>query len=401
MQNSPDGRISLSDAGVAGKNGIWYTVLTGRARPNHQSEEYIVNNIGQRIKELRKKNDLTQERLADYLGVTHKAVSKWECGMTVPDLGLIMPLAKILHTTADELLGGNDAENDAKRAEFDRLCEDSWKYDKEEMYKAAQEAVHEYPGNFKYLLWLAEMESVMKRNEESIRLGNIVIEECGDSNLRNKAIFDTMIRLINLKQYDEAKKYAEMLPGENQYTRDRAMLMCLRDNELLMHKQNMALSELCGFLQSLTEMYKFETKRTPEAEAALNMYEDILKTIFPAENYLHFHRDLCFVYEKRAIFEIADGNCDKAMEYIAVMFDHARKYTKLCDGKPHQYTAEIFNRLNIKLDIISSPRPYIFVGDPRNTKPITEQIKTALMKEEQFAPLREREDFKKLIESVS
>ena len=36
-----------------------------------------MNNIGKRIKELRKKNDITQERLADYLGLTDKAVSKW------------------------------------------------------------------------------------------------------------------------------------------------------------------------------------------------------------------------------------------------------------------------------------------------------------------------------------
>jgi len=360
-----------------------------------------MNNIGERIKELRKKNDLTQERLADYLGITHKAVSKWECGMTVPDLGLIMPLAKILHTTADELLGGNDAENDAKRAEFDRLCEDSWKYDKEEMYKAAQEAVREYPGNYKYLLWLAEMESVMKRNEESIRLGNIVIEECGDSELRNKAIYNTMVRHTTLKQYEEAKKYAEMLPDASPYTRDEAKLMCLRDNELLIHKQNMARSKLCKFLHMLTEIYQFEEKRTPQAEAALNMREAILKTVFPDENYLDFHTDLCFVYEKRAIFEISDGNCDKAMEYIAAMLDHAEKYLELCDGKPHQYTAEIFNRLKIKLNIICSPRPYIFVGDSRNTKTITEQIKTALMKEDQFAPLRERDDFKKLVASIS
>lgn len=37
-----------------------------------------MNNLGQRIKEYRKKNDLTQEKLADYLGVTYQSVSKWE-----------------------------------------------------------------------------------------------------------------------------------------------------------------------------------------------------------------------------------------------------------------------------------------------------------------------------------
>ena len=52
-----------------------------------------MRNIGLRIKELRKKNDRTQERLADYLGVTYKTVPKWECGLTLPDLALIVPLA--------------------------------------------------------------------------------------------------------------------------------------------------------------------------------------------------------------------------------------------------------------------------------------------------------------------
>ena len=50
--------------------------------------------IGEKIKELRKKNGLTQERLADYLCVSYQAVSKWETGTASPDLSLIAPLTK-------------------------------------------------------------------------------------------------------------------------------------------------------------------------------------------------------------------------------------------------------------------------------------------------------------------
>lgn len=84
-----------------------------------------MNNMGKRIKELRKKNDLTQEKLAALLGVTDKAVSKWECGLTYPDLGLIIPLSRVLNVSADELLSGKAAEVDKRRAEFDKHS-DNW-----------------------------------------------------------------------------------------------------------------------------------------------------------------------------------------------------------------------------------------------------------------------------------
>ena len=60
-------------------------------------------NIGKKIKELRKKNDFTQEKLADYLCVSYQAVSKWETGISSPDLSLIAPLTKLFHVSADEL----------------------------------------------------------------------------------------------------------------------------------------------------------------------------------------------------------------------------------------------------------------------------------------------------------
>ena len=45
--------------------------------------------IGNLIKELRKKNNLTQEKFAEKYGVTYQAVSKWENGKNIPDISLL------------------------------------------------------------------------------------------------------------------------------------------------------------------------------------------------------------------------------------------------------------------------------------------------------------------------
>lgn len=62
--------------------------------------------IGKRIARLRKEHGLSQEKLAEKLGVSAQAVSKWENDMSCPDIGLLPELAKLLEVTADELLTG-------------------------------------------------------------------------------------------------------------------------------------------------------------------------------------------------------------------------------------------------------------------------------------------------------
>ena len=51
--------------------------------------------IGNIIKELRKKNNLTQQNLADQLGVTYQAVSKWENGKNIPDIAILKEISKL------------------------------------------------------------------------------------------------------------------------------------------------------------------------------------------------------------------------------------------------------------------------------------------------------------------
>lgn len=66
--------------------------------------------IGNRIQKFRKEKPLTQEALADQLGVSPQAVSKWENDSSCPDISLLPQLCRILGVTTDELLSGKSEE---------------------------------------------------------------------------------------------------------------------------------------------------------------------------------------------------------------------------------------------------------------------------------------------------
>ena len=66
---------------------------------------------GQTIKNLREKKGFTQAELAEKLGVSSKAVSKWETAKGLPDISLIEPLANVLSVSVMELMTGNAVVN--------------------------------------------------------------------------------------------------------------------------------------------------------------------------------------------------------------------------------------------------------------------------------------------------
>lgn len=64
--------------------------------------------VGGQIAVLRRNSGLTQNELGERLGVSYQAVSKWERGETLPDVGLLLDLASILRTTVDNILSGGE-----------------------------------------------------------------------------------------------------------------------------------------------------------------------------------------------------------------------------------------------------------------------------------------------------
>lgn len=67
-------------------------------------EDYL-KILAKNIRFFRKKNKLTQEQLAEKLGITFQAVSKWENNLSSPDIGFLPILGEIFEVSVDRLLG--------------------------------------------------------------------------------------------------------------------------------------------------------------------------------------------------------------------------------------------------------------------------------------------------------
>ena len=90
---------------------------------------------GQLITELRKEKGLTQKQLADALNVTDKAVSKWERGLSFPDISMLEPIAQTLDISIMEILAGEKSAEDETitREEAQQMIKESVELSDEEI----------------------------------------------------------------------------------------------------------------------------------------------------------------------------------------------------------------------------------------------------------------------------
>ncbi|MBR5040753.1 MAG: helix-turn-helix transcriptional regulator [Clostridiales bacterium] len=90
---------------------------------------------GQLITELRKEKGLTQKQLAEALNVTDKAVSKWERGLSFPDISMLEPISQILDISIMELLAGERKGEDEPltREEAQKIVKESVELSDEEL----------------------------------------------------------------------------------------------------------------------------------------------------------------------------------------------------------------------------------------------------------------------------
>ncbi len=356
--------------------------------------------IGDKIKLYRKRNDMTQEKLADYLCVSYQAVSKWECGASSPDLSLIVPIAKLFHITTDELLGMVESDADEKKLEYDTLYE---KAHKPEQLEIAQKAAREYPGELKYIKWQANclymlaydnyttQEKFYEDLEKSLKLEFVVFENATDEKLKNGALAGIVMTLSALQRNDEAKKYAEMYPQAPVLDKDTVLGWALTGEEKNKHLQKVMMGYFDRMIRILCNKVSSDNPNLKNLEY-LDCAEILIKNMIPSEEYNRYYDDLIDIaIYKAQIYSYTDPG--KAIAELK----KAREFAKIFDDLFMQAPTVIpFNTPYFNL--LSFNSSDLLVYGPLEDNKRIDRFKWWLSGK-CFDVISERSDFKELLNS--
>lgn len=145
-------------------------------------------NMGEKIKQLRKRKGISQESLAQVLGVSCQAVSKWETGTTMPDIGLVPSIAAYFGVSTDELFCYNLLENEKKVSDICMAAAALRVSAPEEAEAMVRDGLRRFPGDEKLLtLLLYTLMTMDGREEDTAEVCKILIEQAVDDGIRYDA----------------------------------------------------------------------------------------------------------------------------------------------------------------------------------------------------------------------
>ena len=183
--------------------------------------------IGEIIRKYRKEKNLTQEEMANRLGVTAPAVNKWENGNTMPDIMLLAPIARLLGITTDTLLSFREELTKEEIRNLVRELDINLGKDKEEFADAflwAKEQMEAYPNSEELILSFAAvlhvrvqlLEITDKESYEAyIEKCYIRALESQKEEIRYRAADLLFAFWVRKEQYEQAERYLDYFSEEN------------------------------------------------------------------------------------------------------------------------------------------------------------------------------------------
>lgn len=361
-------------------------------------------NLGEKLKSLRKGSDLTQEQLAERLGISSQAVSKWETNSSFPDISMLPVLANFYGVTTDELLGVDITKTKEKIEAYSNEIFElyrAWKL--KEMVDVARNACAEFPGDdeLQYdLAWaLGQAQNVIRTKkenlDEAILIAQRILNDSRDTSMR--------LRTTSLLSYlyhwngddDKALEYAFELPGLPQTANYLIGRLGLKKGE---EKIEYARNQIESYYRAMTENIKIlcdfddpaqETGISTEdrIEMIKSMMhiqtavfgEDLLFESFSAMQCCYTIAELCVIIDK---YDDALDHLEKAFAYAERFecYDEKSSYSsKLMHGvKPYErsmYSQGAYQDLLSELTDEDSSKKYGRLKNRKRYKAIIDMIK--------------------------
>jgi len=302
----------------------------------------MATTMGQIIKNLRKGRGFTQEELAERLGVTYQAISKWENDSGMPDISQIVPLATIFDVSTDFLFGIDHTSETEEALKIVSTANSIQEYGKLDTYLKAydilMEGLKRYPNNYLIMFncmnlgvslslpdngWIYAKERAEAIIHETIRQANFIITN-------SKNISDILWARQNLvflysanKKFDLATTEARNFPVRTDLTLYSTMAIV---NEYMGNHEREA-TYLCSDIDYSLQAFENNIARLGKAyynngnyAEAIEVYErffEVMNVIFKNEcppPYHDFDSGDCYLLLAKAYLAI--GATDKAMDSV-------------------------------------------------------------------------------------
>ena len=335
--------------------------------------------LGERIKRLRQRDGRTQEELANKLGVTGQAVSRWEKGICYPDMELLPSIANYFNTSIDELFGYDNErsvrlENLINKIREMNMQNNGVDVNIDECIELARNALVEFPGNEKLTIELASV------------LYNAGYVRHGEYHLKDDEGFDVydIERHRKYSEWQEAiKLYEKVLPSvtdmsdkskvlielsqlyRNTGESDKAIALANESVDLSISRQFLAINAHDGkeavkasqeaLLETVNKSVELiqsivlsdGNMKANEAADLLKRAMNLFEIICPMHDYGKYDRLLAHISLLRSYYLWLAEERDEAFVALDEALEHAECYMETSEMKKHEHSSELVKYASI------------------------------------------------------
>lgn len=296
--------------------------------------------IGTNIYSLRKEKKMTQLQLAEKLGVSEQAVSKWENGQCAPDVSLFPVIAELFGVSIDRIFGYHMNSYDEAVKQIMKEADDSM--DTRREIEIISEGLKKYPNSPELKVYLAFSLSMINRmskdeNErreavtKAIALCNEVVGSCGDIEQVDSAL-NMLTRIYNeTGKYEKAEECIAKISSDGFASRIMGTVTLLGNKKCYAEQKAFAEEILLKMYWTMSHIFEAVTHTLSRCE---NEYERALAFFDAHERLLSIFDGGCadfnatykiFACENKAQTYMKLGNKAKCLEELRCFFELAKQ----------------------------------------------------------------------------